>query len=69
MTNLILSPDALTGIMDRGYLAAQDTDPHFPIRLSAIGHCPRQLRMLLDGAEKRDYSARSLRIFEQGARR
>ena len=69
MTNLILSPDALMGIMDRGYLAAQDTDPHFPIRLSAIGHCPRQLRMLLEGADKRDYSARSLRIFEQGTDR
>lgn len=68
-TELILTPDALTGIMDRGYLLGQETDPHFPIRLSALGHCPRQLRMLLAGVEKRDYTPRSLRVFEQGHQR
>lgn len=68
-TELILTPDALTGIMDRGYLLGQETDPHFPIRLSALGHCPRQLRMLLEGVEKREYTPRSLRVFEQGHQR
>lgn len=68
-TELILTPDALTGIMDRGYLLGQETDPHFPIRLSALGHCPRQLRMLLAGVEKREYTPRSLRVFEQGHQR
>ena len=43
--------------------------PFFPIRGSAIGKCPRELAMLLRGAEPRDFSARARRIFDLGHQR
>lgn len=41
----------------------------FPIRGSATGKCPRELRALLGGAPKRQLEARALRIFEMGTGR
>ncbi len=43
--------------------------PHFPIRGSAIGKCPRELAMLLRGSEPRPFSSRARRIFDLGHQR
>ena len=68
-TDLILSSDFLTGVMDRGYLEQED-DPHFPVRLSGLGDCPRATRVLIgDGSKRRPYTPRSMRVFEQGRQR
>ncbi len=69
MNGLILSGAELLHCVDLGYKAKEDNDARFPIRLSSLGHCPRKQRALLEGAAKREFSARSLRIFEQGHQR
>lgn len=66
MQGLILTTTELTHCMDLGYKDMEDDEARFPVRLSAIGRCPRATRALLDGRKRRDLSARSLRIFEQG---
>lgn len=66
MNGLILSKHELLQCVDLGYKDQEDDELRFPVRLSALGHCPRKTRALLSGAAKREFSARSLRIFEQG---
>jgi hypothetical protein len=47
----------------------ENTQNPCPIRGSALGKCPRETALLLDGAQPRELSARSLRIFEMGRER
>ncbi len=69
MTELLINTPDLMTIVDAGYEADAEEGARFPVRLSAIASCPRRLACELRGAEKRAFSARSLRVFEQGHQR
>lgn len=69
MTQLLINTPDLMKIIDAGYEAGAEEGAKFPVRLSAIGACPRRLACELRGVEKRAFSPRSLRVFEQGHQR
>lgn len=58
----------LLGLLERAYTSDAD-EPHFPVRGSAMGACPRRISMQLAGAERLELSAKAMRVFEDGSDR
>jgi hypothetical protein len=61
-----MNADRLLDLVTRSYKATPDQEASFPVRGSAMGACPRTISMLLAGMEKREFSAKTRRIFEDG---